>query len=97
MLWPIYFDADRSRSGGRKVPLHLAVKGVTAEALLKAARAAGYDAVLDPSAKHPASWFESSGRVLVRTSERKSAVLKRVALELKRMSSEARASRQRRS
>ena len=89
MLWPAYFEASRGRGRGRKVPAHLAVKGVTAEAILKAAKAAGYEAEFDPDAKHPACWFESSGRVLVRTNQRKTEVLRRVALELKRMQPQA--------
>ncbi len=89
MLWPVYFDASRSRSARRRVPLRLAVKGVTAEELLKAAQAAGYKAELDPGARHPAAWFEGSGRVLVHTDEPKSAVLRRVAEQLRRMRGEA--------
>jgi len=89
VLWPVYFEASKSRSGGRRVPAHLAVRGVTAEAVLKAAKAAGYEAELDPNAKHPAYWFESSGRVLVRTDERKTSVLRKVALQLKRMYAES--------
>lgn len=89
VLWPVYFEAGKSRSEGRRVPVHLAVKGVTAEAVLKAAKAAGYEAEFDPNAKHPAHWFDSSGRVLVRTSQRKTEVLRRVALELKRMQPQA--------
>ncbi len=93
VVWPVYFEAGKSRSEGRRVPAHLAVKGVTAEAILKAAKAAGYEAELDPNAKHPACWFESSGRVLVRTSQRKAEVLKRIALELKRMQSQTASNR----
>lgn len=88
MLWPIYFEASRSRSARRRVPLHLAAKGVTAEDVLRAAQAAGYNAELDSKAKHPSAWFESSGRVLVYTSDRKSAVLRKVAEQLKRLKSE---------
>ncbi len=89
ILWPVYFEASKSRSEGRKVPAHLAVKKVTAEAVLKAAKAAGYEAELDPNAKHPACWFESSGRVLVRTNEKKTVVLRKVALQLKRVCAES--------
>jgi len=85
VLWPIYFEATRSRSRRRRVPLSLAVRGVTAEDVLRAAVAAGYRAELDPSSKHPAAWFESSGRVLVYTEERKSVVLRKVGEQLRRL------------
>lgn len=61
---------------------------MTAEEVLRAAQAAGYSAELDGKAKHPAAWFESSGRVLVYTSERKSTVLRRVAEQLKKLKTE---------
>jgi signal recognition particle subunit SRP19 len=89
VLWPVYFEAGKSRSEGRRVPAHLAVKGVTAEAILKAAKAAGYEAEFDPNAKHPAHWFDNSGRVLVRTGEKKTVVLRKVALQLKRICAES--------
>ncbi|MEM0226717.1 MAG: signal recognition particle subunit SRP19/SEC65 family protein [Thermofilaceae archaeon] len=88
VLWPVYFDATKSRSSRRRVPASLAVRGVTPEDLLKAAQAAGYRAELDASAKHPATWFESSGRVLVYTDERKSLVIRKVAEQLKKLKSE---------
>ncbi|MCS7104157.1 MAG: hypothetical protein NZ954_01140 [Thermofilaceae archaeon] len=88
VLWPVYFEAGKSRSKGRRVPVHLAVKGMTAEELLKAARAAGFQADLDSKAKHPSHWFESSGRVLVFTREKKSTVVRKVAVQLKSMKAE---------
>ena len=92
VLWPVYFDANKSRGEGRKVPLHLAVKGVTADLVLKAAKAAGYMAELDPDAKHPATWFESSGRVFVYSDEPKTVILKRVAEQLRKLSLQLRRS-----
>ncbi len=85
VLWPVYFDASRSREQGRRVPARLAVTPVSAEDLLKAARAAGYEAELDSEAKHPATWFESSGRVFVTADEPKTVVIRRVAEQLKKM------------
>lgn len=88
MLWPVYFEASKSRFRRRRVPARWAAKGVTAEDLLKAAQAAGYKVELDAKAKHPATWFEGSGRVLVFTDERKSLVLRKVAEQLKKLKAE---------
>lgn len=85
ILWPIYFDANRSRVQGRRVPARLAVTPVSAEDILKAARAAGYEAELDSEAKHPVTWFESSGRIFVTADEPKTIVIRKVAEQLKKM------------
>lgn len=85
VLWPVYFEASKSRGQGRRVPARLAVASVSAEDLLKAARAAGYEAELDSGAKHPATWFEGSGRVFVTTDEPKTVVIRKVAEQLRKM------------
>ncbi|MEM1508538.1 MAG: signal recognition particle subunit SRP19/SEC65 family protein [Thermofilaceae archaeon] len=84
ILWPIYFDANKSRGQGRRVPTHLAVTPVSAEDVLKAAKAVGYEAELDSEAKHPATWFESSGRIFVAADEPKTTVIRKVAEQLKK-------------
>ncbi len=83
VLWPHYFDAERSWSRGRRVPRSLAVRRPDLEEVAEAARRAGYECIVDGEARHPATWFEYRGRVLVVTDERKTTVLRRVAKELK--------------
>ncbi|RLE87801.1 MAG: signal recognition particle protein Srp19 [Thermoprotei archaeon] len=87
VLWPLYFDARRSREEGRRVPKHLAVEGPSAEEVARAARAAGYQVEVDLEARHPSTWFEGRGRVFVLTDEPKTAVIRKVAVKLRQLRS----------
>jgi signal recognition particle subunit SRP19 len=83
VLWPAYFDATHPRSKGRKVPLSLAVEKPSLSELIEAARAAGYaQVVAEEQARYPAYWYEQPGRVVVKSSEKKSEVIKRIARAL---------------
>lgn len=83
VLWPAYFDATHPRSKGRKVPLSLAVERPSLSELIEAARAAGYaQVVAEEQARYPAYWYEQPGRVVVKSSEKKSEVIKRIARAL---------------
>lgn len=65
ILWPAYFDADRSRSEGRRVPESLAVTAPTVEEIAEAVRQVGYDAVIEPELSYPRSPRDETGRVAV--------------------------------
>ncbi len=83
VIWPAYFDATHPRSKGRKVPLSLAVEKPSLSELIEAARAAGYaQVVAEEQARYPAYWYEQPGRVVVKSSEKKSEVIKRIARAL---------------
>jgi len=47
VVYPAYFDADRSRTAGRRVPTELAVTEPTVDEIAKAVQQVGYDAVID--------------------------------------------------
>lgn len=64
VIWPAYLDAERTRGGGRRVPLDLAVSNPTIEEIAAAVEQVGYDAVVEPDATHPQE-FTSRGRVRV--------------------------------
>jgi len=87
VLWPLYFDARRSREEGRRVPRHLAVEGPSVEEIARAAKAAGYQVEVDLEARHPSTWFEERGRVIVFSDEPKTAVIRRVAVKLRQLRS----------
>lgn len=83
VIWPAYFDATHPRSKGRKVPLSLAVEKPSLSELIEAARAAGYAQVIaEEQARYPAYWYEQPGRVVVKSREKKSEVIKRIARAL---------------
>jgi signal recognition particle subunit SRP19 len=79
VLWPRYFDRSLSRSAGRRVPETLAVRAPDAAWIEAAARKAGFDAEVEDKARDPAVPYERSGRVLVRKSGPKEAIVQKVA------------------
>jgi signal recognition particle subunit SRP19 len=83
VLWPHYFDADRSAADGRRVPASLAVKAPDVRWLEAAARRAGLDPQVEEKARHPSVPQAKAGRVLVAKKGHKSAVLRQVAQKLR--------------
>jgi len=47
VLWPAYFDAELTRSEGRRVPKELAVEKPTVDEIADAVQQVGYDAVIE--------------------------------------------------
>jgi len=86
VIWPIYFDINAPRSLCRKVPKSLAVKNPSAERIAEAAKSLGWKAMIE-SGSHPASWWQRTGRVLVKPDKpmKKSEISKKIALKLKAM------------
>lgn len=84
VLWPAYFDADLSRSAGRRVPLEQAVAEPTVDELARAVQQVGYDAVIERDKAYPREGYETRGRVLVENADDagKSDLLQAVAAYL---------------
>ncbi|RLE82649.1 MAG: signal recognition particle protein Srp19 [Thermoprotei archaeon] len=66
ILWPVYFDKNRSRREGRRVPLNLAVENPSVDEISFAVKKMGLEPVVERDKAHPTTWFELKGRVLVR-------------------------------
>lgn len=81
IIWPAYFDADRSRSDGRRVPESLAVTEPTVEEIAAAVKQVGYDATIEPDLAYPRSHRDPTGRVAVANADEagKSDLLQGVA------------------
>jgi signal recognition particle subunit SEC65 len=81
-LWSIYFDANRTRQKGRRVPKKLAVAAPKLEELHRAAKRLGLqpEAIFD--AAHPSSPWRRSGLLVIPKKESKGVTLKKVAKEL---------------
>jgi signal recognition particle subunit SRP19 len=87
IIWPLYFDAKRSRSAGRRVPRTLAVKSPNVEDLLKAADRLGFNPEIDKEAAHPSNWRERTGLIAVEKRDSKTKMLKTLAKELRKFES----------
>ncbi len=68
VIWPAYLDADRSRSGGRRVPLDLAVSEPTVDEIAAAVQQVGYDAAIERERIYPQE-YEARGRVVVKDAD----------------------------
>ena len=79
VLWPAYFDRERSRGDGRRVPDALAVRQPDAPWIENAARKLGLEPELEEKAVHPSIPYEKVGRVLVAKKGSKEQVLRQVA------------------
>ena len=63
-LYPVYFDATRSRAEGRRVPAHLAVRNPLARDIANACSRLRLQTLLEPEKTHPKDWA-NPGRVKV--------------------------------
>jgi signal recognition particle subunit SRP19 len=68
-LYPIYFDSNRSRAGGRRVGKELAVENPLALELVNAVKILGLNCVFEPGKCHPKDWA-NPGRVKVHVKEK---------------------------
>lgn len=71
-LYPLYFDANRSRAQGRRVGKKLAVRNPLAREIVDAVQLLGLDTVFEPGKTHPKDW-SNPGRVRVLVKENGSA------------------------
>jgi len=85
VIWPIYFDASRSRVEGRMVSLKDAVNEPDLDMIITAAIKSGYKPEIEREKLHPKTWHqaEAAGRILVAKNGSKSAILKRIAGSIK--------------
>ncbi|KAF3766096.1 SRP19-domain-containing protein [Cryphonectria parasitica EP155] len=63
-LYPIYFDASRTRAEGRRVPKELAVSNPLAREIVNACRDLRVQTLFEPEKMHPRDWA-NPGRVKV--------------------------------
>lgn len=82
-LYPCYFNADLTRSAGRRVAKTLAVSSPNLAQVARAAKQCGL-AVLDEErdVMHPGHWFSSEGRLPVEYEGSKEELLRVVAHKL---------------
>jgi signal recognition particle subunit SRP19 len=85
VVWPIYFDAARSRNEGRMVSRQDAVNEPGLDILITAALKSGFKPEIEREKRHPKTWHQegASGRILIEKKEPKSAAMKRIASALK--------------
>jgi len=85
ILYPVYFDAARTRKEGRRVPKSIAIQGPDVQMITKAVSSSGYVPIPEPGHHHPKTWHKADGRVLVNCNDTKTIVVVKVAQKLSKM------------
>jgi len=81
-LWSVYFDANKTRADGRRVPKKLAVSSPKLEELQRAAKRLGLQPEVVSDAAHPSSPWQKTGLLVIPKNESKGKTLKKIAKEL---------------
>jgi signal recognition particle subunit SRP19 len=84
IIWPVYFDLDRSRVEGRMVPRSLALESPTAEEIYEVCGGLKLSPVLEGKKRMPRATWARPGRVLIRKEGPKLKALKEIAASMKR-------------
>ena len=82
ILWPVYFDVNKSRTDGRRVPKNLAVSSPKIDELQRAAKRLGLQPEVVPDAAHPNFSRSKTGLIVVPKTGSKDKTLKKFAKEL---------------
>jgi len=85
VLWPVYFDSNRTRTEGRRVPKTLGKPSPTIDVIAKAVESLGFSYRLVSGPAHPRHPWRETGLVLIRKEKPKSQILKEIANALQRL------------
>jgi signal recognition particle subunit SRP19 len=87
VLWPSYFDLNKTRKEGRKVGRSLAIEHPTIDELTKAVEMLGIPYNADRSAAYPRCWWEKAGRIFVSKTVPKGKLIVSLAKNLRKLRS----------
>jgi signal recognition particle subunit SRP19 len=82
LFWSTYFDLEKSRTQGRRVPKNLAVLSPKLDELQRAAKRLGLNPKVVSDTAHPCSPWKRTGLLIIPKTEAKGIILKKIAKEL---------------
>ena len=82
VLWPVYFDANKTRMEGRRVPKKLATPSPNLDEIRKSAKRMGLQPEIIPDAIHPSSPRQKTGLLIIPKKDSKVENLRKIAKEL---------------
>ncbi len=88
IIWPVYFDINKSRQEGRRVPKNQAVNSPKILEIKEAADKLGLENQLNIDAHFPKVPWVKSGMLLVEKMEAKEAIIKKLAKQLVKIKSQ---------
>lgn len=88
IIWPIYFDCNKTRQEGRRVPKNQAVIAPKIVEIKEAADKLGLQNEINLEAHFPRMPWVKSGMLLVEKKEPKEAIIKKLAKQLAKIKSQ---------
>ncbi len=82
IIWPIYFDAAKTRKDGRRVPKNLAVMQPKIDEIQLAANRLGLKNEVRPETHFPRNPWAKTGMLLVEKREAKEKIIQKIAKQL---------------
>ena len=82
VLWPVYFDANKTRIEGRRVPKKLAIPSPTLDEIQQAVKMTGLRPEIVPEAIHPSSPRQKTGLLLIPKQDSKVDALRKIGKAL---------------
>lgn len=82
VIWPAYFDSQRTRLEGRKVSKNLSVESPSVELIYEVCKELGLNPVLELNKRLPRSNWEKSGRILIKKVKKKTDLLREIGKAL---------------
>ena len=89
IIWPIYFDINKSRAEGRRVPKSQAVQSPKILEIKEAADKLGLQNEIKLEAHFPTTHWAKSGMMLVEKKEPKEKIIQKLAKQLIKIKSQA--------
>ena len=82
ILWPTYFDPNRTRKEGRKIPKTLAQPAPRLDELQRAAQKLGLNPQITPDVAFPAQSWLKTGMITVNKKGSKLQIMRAIAKEI---------------
>jgi signal recognition particle subunit SRP19 len=89
IIWPIYFDCNKTRKDGRRVPKNLAVQSPKILEIKEAADKMELQNEVNLEAHFPKMPWAKSGMLLVEKQEAKEKIIQKLAKQLMKIKSQA--------
>lgn len=82
IIWPCYFDAAKTRKGGRRIPKSFAISSPRILEIKQAAEELGLECESVANSSQPRTPWLKTGMLLVKKREKKDQIVRRVAKQL---------------
>jgi signal recognition particle subunit SRP19 len=89
IMWPAYFDANKTRAEGRRVPENVGVPSPRMLEIQEATAKLGLEHELVPEKAYPRTPWSKHGMLMVEKQGSKEQVIKRIAKQLQKGRNEA--------